>query len=325
MPRRPGFTLIELLVVIAIIGILIALLLPAVQSAREAARRTTCVNNLKQMGLALQSYHDALGSFPMSYLAAAPFSDGATDTTPGWGWSAMLLPQIEQPALFHAINVGLPVEDATNTTVARTMLTTYLCPSDPTPTGPFPITDQASIVLATLAPTSYAACVGGDETDTTTGIANDGLGTGLMFRNSHISLAHVTDGSSNTIAVAERAWSINSGPWAGVVTNGVIGRGPDNPCPTTGALYYRAASMVQAHCNVLNTDTDPDGGIDDFSSRHPGGANFVFADGSVHFLKSVLRNSGTRADGTTLYSPASLRLQAYGTRAGGEVISEPAF
>src|SRR5689334_23049838 len=90
--RRRGFTLIELLVVIAIIGVLIALLLPAVQAAREAARRTQCINNRKQMGLALNAYHDAVGTFPMSYAARSRFVDGATDTAPGWGWATMILP-----------------------------------------------------------------------------------------------------------------------------------------------------------------------------------------------------------------------------------------
>src|SRR5512135_3856053 len=116
--RRPsGFTLIELLVVIAIIGVLIALLLPAVQAAREAARRVQCVNNLKQIGLALHNYHDAVGALPMGYAASRPFVDGLTDTTPGWAWGAMILPQLEQSALFNAVNFSLPVEGPQNTTV----------------------------------------------------------------------------------------------------------------------------------------------------------------------------------------------------------------
>ena len=94
--RGRGFTLIELLVVVAIIAILIALLLPAVQSAREAARRAHCINNLKQMGLALNNYHDTALAFPSGYLAAGQFRDGETDTSPGWGWAALILPQIEQ-------------------------------------------------------------------------------------------------------------------------------------------------------------------------------------------------------------------------------------
>ena len=325
MPRRRGFTLIELLVVIAIIGVLVSLLLPAVQSAREAARRAHCVNNLKQMGLALNAYHDALRSLPPSYLAFARFTDGATDTAPGWGWGAMLLPFLEQPALYNAGNFGLAVETPQNTTVVWSMLSAYLCPADSPPDAPLPVTDSGGNPLASLAPTSYAACVGGDETDSTTGLNNTGTGKGVMFRNSSVRMADITDGTSNTIAVGERAWSINSGVWAGVVTNGVIRRGPDNPCPATGAPYYLAATLVQAHGNVLNTITDPDGGLDDFSSRHPGGANLAFADGSVHFFRSVLGNSGQRTDGSTIYSPASIRLQAYATRAGREVISDPAF
>ena len=137
MRRRRGFTLIELLVVIAIIGVLIALLLPAVQAAREAARRSQCVNNLKQMGLALENYHDALGCFPMSYCAKFPFVDGATDTANGWGWQTMILPQMEQGTLFSAVNFSLPVEGPQNTTVIQTRISSYLCPSDIPPQRTF--------------------------------------------------------------------------------------------------------------------------------------------------------------------------------------------
>jgi prepilin-type N-terminal cleavage/methylation domain-containing protein/prepilin-type processing-associated H-X9-DG protein len=325
MRRRRGFTLIELLVVISMIGVLIDLLLPAVQAAREAARRAECTNNVKQMGLALQNYHDAVGTFPMSYAARSRFIDGATDTAPGWGWGSMILAQLEQGPLFHAVNFVLPVEGQENSTVAQSILGVYLCPSDPMPGGPFQVTGASGSALALAGPTSYAACVGNDFADSTTGLNNDGLGNGVMFRNSGVRIAGITDGTSETITIGERAWSISSGPWAGVVTGGVIRRGPANPCPTTGALFYPAATLVQAHCNVLNTDTDPDGGLDDFSSRHPGGANFVFADGSVHFLKSILRNSGERSDGSTIYSPSSLVFQALGTRAGGELVSADAF
>jgi len=296
-----------------------------VQAAREAARRVSCVNNLKQMGLALQNYHDALGCFPMGYAARPRFVDGATDTASGWAWAAMILPQMEQPALFSAANVSLPVEAPQNATAARSMVGPYLCPSDTTPGGPFPIDDGTSNVLASAAPTSYAACVGDDQADATTGLNNDGLGNGFFYRNSRVRVADVTDGTSQTIAVGERAWSVSSGPWAGVVTRGVIRRGPANRCPAAGAQFYPAAALVQAHCHLLNTDSDPDGGIDDFASRHPGGANFAFGDGSVRFLKSVTSDSGKRGDGTTIYSPSGLVFQALATRNGGEVVSSDSY
>jgi prepilin-type N-terminal cleavage/methylation domain-containing protein/prepilin-type processing-associated H-X9-DG protein len=319
-----GFTLIELLVVIAVIAALMALLLPAVQAAREAAGRAQCSNHLKQIGLALHNYHDSQGAFPMGYVARARFLDGATDTAPGWAWASMILPQLEAGGTFNAGNFALPVQASQNSTVVRTILAGYLCPSD-LPRGPFAISDAAGNRVMVSAPSSYAACVGGNETDTATGIDSDGLGRGLMFRNSSIRLADISDGASQTIAVVERAWSNANGTWAGAASGGVIRRGLTNRCPKTGASFYPAATLVHAHCHLINTISDPDGGLDDCSSLHPGGANFLFADGSVHFLKSIVSDVGTRSDGSPAYSPSSLVFQALATRAGCEVLSSDAY
>src|SRR5437660_1731407 len=126
--RTPaGFTLIELLVVIAIIAVLIGLLVPAVQKVREAAARTQCLNNLKQIGLALHAYHDARKVFTPGYQSGSAYVDGASDTAPGWGWGAFILPYLEQGSLHRQLNFSQPIQ---NSAAIQTMLTIYLCPSD---------------------------------------------------------------------------------------------------------------------------------------------------------------------------------------------------
>jgi prepilin-type processing-associated H-X9-DG protein len=128
-------------------------------------------------------------------------------------------------------------------------------------------------------------------------------------------LEDITDGTSSTLLIGERAWSNAQGIWAGAVNRGVIRRGTLNPCPGSGFAWYPAATLVQAHSHLNNATTDADAGLDDFSSRHHGGSNFVFADGSVHFIRSI---SGDLPGGG--YTPDSLIFQAMGTRAEGEAI-----
>jgi prepilin-type N-terminal cleavage/methylation domain-containing protein len=306
--RLPAaFTLIELLVVIAIIAVLIGLLLPAVQKVREAAARTKCANNMKQIGLGLHNYHDANKAFPPGYLAPVPYSDGASDTTPGWGWAAQILPYIEQDNLFRQLNFNQPVQ---NSPAIQTIVNVYLCPSDSLPPAAVPVPNAFGTPLALAAPSSYAACVGGDESE-----PDGSTGLGIFYRNSATRLTDVTDGTSTTIMIGERSWGNANGIWAGSIANGVILRGNQNPCPGSGAGSYPASVLVQAHSHLNNTTTDTDGGLDDFSSRHTGGSFFVFADGSARFIRSIPSDN---SDGS--YTRDSIIFQALGTRASGEIV-----
>jgi prepilin-type N-terminal cleavage/methylation domain-containing protein/prepilin-type processing-associated H-X9-DG protein len=307
---RSAFTLIELLVVLAIIGVLTGLLVPAVQKIRESAAKSQCFNNLKQIGLGLQNYHDTRQYFPPGYQASASYVDGATDTAPGWGWAAFLLPYIEQERLYRQLDFAKPVQ---NSPGIQTLIKIYLCPSDLYPSAPFAVTDPFGTSIALAAPCSYAACVGGDETETT---GPDGLG--IFYRNSATRLTDVKDGTSNTILVGERAWANVNGIWAGAINGGVCRRGKQNPCPGSGAAFYPAATLVLAHSHLNNALTDTDGGLDDFSSLHFGGSNFVFADGHVAFFGSVPSDLPNGA-----YTKGSIVFQALGTRANDEPYQAP--
>ncbi len=292
---RRGFTLIELLVVIAIIGVLIGLLLPAVQKVRDAAARIQCQNNLKQIGLACHNYHDSQQALPPGYYATAAYPD----TYPGWGWGAFLLPYLEQDTLYRQIDFNSSVAASA---AARAKVTMYLCPADVPPQSPFVLTDVTGAAVATVAPSSYAATVGPDADE-----ADAATGGGVFYRNSHTRLTDITDGTSQTVMIGDRAWLMVQGTWAGAPSGAITRAGPRNPWPNATAS---AAVLVQAHNNWINIRSDADGGLDDFSSNHSGGANLLFADGSVHFLHDIT------ADG-----PVHWAFWAMGTRAAGDIVS----
>jgi prepilin-type N-terminal cleavage/methylation domain-containing protein/prepilin-type processing-associated H-X9-DG protein len=291
---RAAFTLIELLVVIAIIAILIGLLVPAVQKVREAAARAQCANNLKQIALACHSYHDAFKALPPGYTAIAAYPA----TSPGWGWAAYLLPHIEQAPLYRQINFALPLE---NQAAIQAIVPVYLCPSDAPPSGTFTLTNSTFTTVCQAAPSSYAASCGSDASE-----VDDPVGNGIFYRNSKTRLTDITDGTSNTTMLGDRAWADTQGIWAGAANNAVTRAGPTNTWPTaTGP----AQALVLVHNNWINITTDADGGLDDFSSKHAGGANLAFADGSVRFIASLT------SDG-----PRHLAFWAMGTRAASDSV-----
>jgi prepilin-type N-terminal cleavage/methylation domain-containing protein/prepilin-type processing-associated H-X9-DG protein len=299
--RSQGFTLIELLVVIAIIGVLIALLLPAVQKVREAANRASCQNNLHQMGLALHHYHDVRQSFPSGYRCQPQTNPDFT--APGWGWAALLLPYVEGDNLARQINFNLPVENPANLAARTTVLKLFVCPSDRS-TGIFTIYDTNQSSLAQAATNSYAACHGvGPDLDEE---LDDG--NGMFFRNSRVRMADITDGSSSTIAIGERACLLTQTPWAGAVSFGTTRITPGAPTTNPDAVE-EAPTQVLVHVAV-HTINDPNADPEDFFTPHTGNAMFLFADGSVRAVRVGISLSV---------------LQGLATRSGGEVIDPSDF
>ena len=292
--QRRGFTLVELLVVIAIIGILIGMLLPAVQQVREAANRTQCANNVRQLSLAVLNYESAHMQFPPGWN-----SQSDVDTTPGWGWAAIVLPFIEQDNLASQIDFQSSITAPINQDVLGTVITSHLCPSDPDPevvnlnqATPAPVGSgggsgtrsavQSSGDDLTISRSNYSGVFGNLE------ISDDPFsGNGIFFGNSRIGFRNIRDGSSNTIMIGERRNDQGAVTWLGVI------EGINEP-------FARIVGATD------HTPNDPQGGFEDFRSYHPGGVNMGFADGSTQFI----------AD--TISDPT---FQALGSRNGGEVVS----
>jgi prepilin-type N-terminal cleavage/methylation domain-containing protein/prepilin-type processing-associated H-X9-DG protein len=300
--RRAGFTLIELLVVIAIIGVLIALLLPSVQAAREAARRGSCLNNLKQIGLAMHNYHAANNSFPIGYVAWP--NTNLNVTSPGWGWGSAILPTMEQTPLYNAANLALPIEDPTNLTARTTALNVFTCPTDHF-TGLITVSDVNSAPIAQAWSTSYTACFGRD-----VNIAkNPTGGNGLFMCNLAFGVKDITDGTSQTIMVGERGCLLTQAPWAGSINGGVLRITPGSPSKSTATKTAPIEPLARADTGGGLSDNlffDPD----DFYSPHPAGLNYLMADGSVKFIKTSIN--------ANIYGDLASRNQ-------GEIVSGDAY
>jgi prepilin-type N-terminal cleavage/methylation domain-containing protein/prepilin-type processing-associated H-X9-DG protein len=300
MKRRPAFTLIELLLVLAILGTLLAISLSGIHKVRDAANRTACANNLKQLGLACHSYHDAAQVFPPGYKASPGVDPLAVQ--PGWGWAAHLLPYLEQTALRQQIDMCRPVEDPANAAARLTTVPAFRCLADSGQSQAFTIVSATGQAITQAAPSSYAASCGAAELDSIPGPME-----GVFYRNSRIGIADIIDGTSTTCLIGDRASSWSLGPWAGVVQSAVLLGGPRNPARQNPDATEPAPYLCLAQTREINDWTDRDGALDDFHSEHPGGINMLFADGAVLFLQQ---------------SMDPIIFAALGTRAGGEVVGD---
>jgi prepilin-type N-terminal cleavage/methylation domain-containing protein len=311
-----AFTLIELLVVIAIISVLIGLLLPAVQKVRESANRMTCENNLKQIGLAMQNYHDAQRCFPVGYYDPTPWPPGyqtpaGLDHGPGWGWGAFLLPYLEQQNVSNLINFNVDVGDPSMAAVRSTPLKLFLCPSDPSAVNTFTITasplatnvgpsptGQSSWVLARG---NYVACNGNDGVDCFCTPPH----TGAFIRAIQgFSFADITDGLSNTFFVCDRPSFLSYCSWVGCPT------GAANPFLMAPGNYGAETTLVMCHAGLTGPNTPGVFDADSTWSPHAIGVPYLFGDGSVHFISNAI-------DIPTW--------MALATRAGGDIVNGSDF
>lgn len=320
--RPAGFTLIELLVVIAIIGTLIALLLPAVQQARESARGTQCKANLRQMGLALTNYADSQGVFPPAYLgdpnasgtfAGVSFPDANRNGPRGWAWGMLLLPYLEQASVYDRFNTNLAAWDPANQEPARTKVAVFLCPSATGGGDGFQVTRgsdggdgepvAAGLFPVTLAHSHYVANAGRIEpwgrvdpfaadlqrSDPANGIYPI---DGPFFRNSHIRPSDVSDGLAKTVFLGEHSSVVSDKTWVGVLPSAAT-------CPKPRFAFSGcnwAGALVSVHSGpdpgdsepIIHAPSNPLCHTCGMYSEHPKGGMVLMGDGSVHWVAETM-------------------------------------
>ena len=313
--RRCAFTLVELLVVIAIIGILIALLLPAVQSARESGRRTQCSNNLKQIGLALQNYHGVNNSFPAGYISQpggtmGPANSMSGDAGPGWTCLFQSLPFLEETSTQQAFDKTVTAWDTKNSAPALATISSFLCPSAGDDSLTYKVKDTAAATLAVFSRSHYVACSGRpDVWEDPTFTLIPKLADGVFFRNSKIRIKDITDGVSRTMVFAEQTPSHTDATWVAIVPG-------SQTCPTRRYPLVdcdAAAPQAEFHTGPGLDEVPPvikppndvfPGYVDEAHSDHPGGCNIVMGDGSIRWAADTIdpiiwAAIATRAGGET--------------------------
>lgn len=312
MNYRRGMSLVELLVVIAIIGILAALLMPAVQYAREAARRAQCCNHLKQIGLGLHVYLDTWQSLPPGYISRT--NDIHDDLGPGWAWSAMLLPMLELQNVHGQIRFDLPIEAPENESLRLSSVPLFLCPSDGEFEERIDIPSKSDdTVLCQVAAANYVGSLG--TVRPTCRVCRDRF-DGVFGRNYAVKIRDIKDGLSHTIAVGERASRWARAAMYGVVANSknpdrlIEGKYSAGPAYVLGTTFTEGFNIEE----IIDDERENHSLAESFGSRHPGGAYFAFCDGGVRFLRTEI-------------DPATMN--ALSTRAGvawgGDVIHDNPF
>ncbi|HBN75792.1 MAG TPA: hypothetical protein DD473_08240 [Planctomycetaceae bacterium] len=297
-PHSNGFTVIELAITLVIIIVTTSLLLPAIQESRNEARNRDCINNLKQLGLALHNYHDVFNTFPPGWIRNTPYAQSPS----AFGWQAMILPFIEQAALYDRLEFRVPYSSGAfeqdNNAILQTVISTYRCPGDSTPaTNPMRGEWGTSNYSMNYGSEPVPRMLPLDGSMNWPGALPTRLHTnGIGWWNSRVGIRDTTDGTSNTLMVGERSVKSAAGIWPGVRSNS------SETDQVTDTSYG----------NEINS------GLNSFSSPHRGGANILLCDGSVRFLSDQV-DSQPRGPGK---DDVGGLFQKLGCRNDGQVVGE---
>jgi prepilin-type N-terminal cleavage/methylation domain-containing protein len=296
-PSRPlhGFTLVELLVVIAIIGTLVALLLPAVQAARQAAGRTQAQNNLKQLGVALHNHHDVFRHLPAAYIGDADDSSADPDTLdgpPGWAWGTQILPYIEEQPLYDRLRRDLPCWDGANAELVATRLSVFLNPLAPDDGLPMEVQGRSGELLARFGKSHFVANVGHDEPWGYTERDHSQIANGPFYRNSRVKFAEIIDGLAKTVFLGEHS-VISDKTWVGVVPGAEVcptdpDRFPFSECDEAATLVLAHSGPAPDEVDVIHPPNFPTCHVCQMYAPYEAGAFVLLGDGSVRFILGTI-------------------------------------
>ena len=297
--RSKGFTLVELLVVIAIIGILIGLLLPAVQSVRESARLAECSNNIRQIGMSLQSYNTAHAHFPAGWQSRT-----------GWGWMTYSLPFIEQNNFYDALDLDKSLTDVSHESLIGHKIQGQLCPTSTNNSGNHELAVEPTGDTYRVGRTHYVASIGseaeteqypdGQSCPSQNLLSSQGFINGVFYRDSETPLRDILDGTSNTLLVGERSGELFDSQWPGIINGssytgwrvvGWAGEPPNNPLRTEPLVVINddgEETELEIHFH----------GFAQFNSMHNGVTMFAFCDGSTRPIDDDISPVAFRAMGT---------------------------
>lgn len=292
---RKAFTLVELLIVIAIIGLLVALLLPAVQAARQAAARTQVQNNMKQMGIALQNYHDANGHLPAAYIGNFddPGADPQTlDGPPGWAWGTLILPHLEEQSLHDQLRRTLPCWHADNAALVATPLSVFLNPAAPNDGVTTTVKGSGGETLAVFGRSHFVANVGHDEPWGYTTKDHRKIANGPFYRNSRVRFTEITDGLTKTVFVGEHA-IISDKTWVGVVPGAQVcpkdpERHPFTTCDAAATLVLAHSGPAPGEVDVIHPPNFPTCHVCQMYSPYSVGAYVLLGDASVRMIEPTI-------------------------------------